>query len=554
MYRALYRKYRPAVFADVVGQPHITTTLQNQLKAGKIFHAYLFTGSRGTGKTTCAKILAKAANCLNPVNGDACGVCEMCRGVEAGEVLDIVEIDAASNNGVDNIRDLKEQTSYTPAVGKYRVYIIDEVHMLSTGAFNALLKTLEEPPAHILFILATTEVHKLPATILSRCQRFDFRRIDPEVIVERLQYVAGQEGFALEPAAAGLIASVADGGMRDALSILDLCAARGGTVTEADVESACAMAGKDHIFDLCNSILQGDIPACIRQIDTVYTAAVDMQRLCEDLIAHYRDLMILKTIPDEKGLVVCSVQQRAKLVAQAGQHSLERILLALHILPTALDRMTTANRRSELEMAVIRLCTPQLLAQPEGLLARIERLEAALQKGVPAVPAQPVVAQPAPAPERPAQPSTAPAKVAPQEDLPEPPPEFDEPVLPEPPAPVIEEAEQPSAPQGEAALPQWDEILKELTATCPLMAGILGGSAAYVQGGTLLIDSQNSQFLDLMRGNNPIYRNYIRTAAEKVLGKQYKLGPYQKPKAETQQDPLEDIKRKLAQLEVPPTF
>ncbi len=541
MYRALYRKYRPAVFADVVGQPHITTTLQNQLKAGKIFHAYLFTGSRGTGKTTCAKILAKAANCLNPVNGDACGVCEMCRGVEAGDVLDIVEIDAASNNGVDNIRDLKEQTSYTPAVGKYRVYIIDEVHMLSTGAFNALLKTLEEPPAHILFILATTEVHKLPATILSRCQRFDFRRIDSEVIVERLQWVAQQEGFAIEPAAAQLIASVADGGMRDALSILDLCAARGGTVTEADVESACAMAGKDHIFALCDFILKGDIAACIRQIDTVYTAAVDMQRLCEDLIAHYRDLMILKTIPDEKGLVVCSVQQREKLAEQAERHSLERILLALHILPNALDRMTTSNRRSELEMAVIRLCTPQLLAQPEGLLARIERLEAALQKGVTVAPA----AEAAPLPK---------AEQKNEEDLPEPPPEFLEPDLPEPPEMAAEQSAA-SAAGGEAALPEWEEILKELGLTCPLMVGILRGSSAYLRGDTLLIDSQNSQFLDLMRGNNPLYRNYIRTAAEKILGKQYKLGPYQqKAKAANVQDPLEEVKRKLAQLEVPPTF
>lgn len=545
MYRALYRKYRPSCFAEVVGQPHITTTLQNQLKAGKIFHAYLFTGSRGTGKTTCAKILAKAANCLAPVNGDACGTCQMCRAVEAGEVLDIVEIDAASNNGVDNIRDLKEQTSYTPAVGKYRVYIIDEVHMLSTGAFNALLKTLEEPPAHILFILATTEVHKLPATILSRCQRFDFRRIDPEVIVEHLHTVAGQEGFTVEPAAAQLIASIADGGMRDALSILDLCAAKGGTVTEAEVESACAMAGKDHIFALCDFILNGDIPACIRQIDTVYTAAVDMQRLCEDLISHYRDLMILKTIPDEKNLVVCSAAQRARMAEQAARHTLEQILLALHILPTALDRMNTANRRSELEMAVIRLCTPALSTEPEALLARIARLEDMFKNGLPTASAPAQVTQPAP------QPTVAePAPKPPQEDLPEPPPEYDEPVLPQEPEAV---AEAP-APTGEQALPEWNEILKELVSTCPLMAGILKNSAAYLRGDTLLIDSQNSQFLDLVRGSNPQYRNYIRTAAEKVLGKQYKLGPYQKQESKTQIDPLEDIKRKLAQLEVPPTF
>jgi DNA polymerase III subunit gamma/tau len=226
MYQVLYRKYRPRVFADVYGQDHVTSTLKNEIKEGRISHAYLFTGSRGTGKTTCAKILAKAVNCPNAVDGEPCNACEICKGLDSGTIYDVVEIDAASNNGVDNIRDLREEVNYTPTRGKYRVYIIDEVHMLSTGAFNALLKTLEEPPAHVIFILATTEVHKLPATILSRCQRFDFKRIQPETMAVRLQQVAGLEGMELAPDAATLIARIADGALRDGLSILDQCAGR----------------------------------------------------------------------------------------------------------------------------------------------------------------------------------------------------------------------------------------------------------------------------------------------------------------------------------------
>ena len=243
MYQALYRKYRPRSFSEVVGQDHITDTLQNELKSGRISHAYLFTGSRGTGKTTCAKILAKAVNCLSLQEGDPCNTCENCTGIDDGSVLDILEIDAASNNGVENIRELRENAVFTPAKGKYRVYIIDEVHMLSTGAFNALLKTLEEPPSHVVFILATTEVHKLPATILSRCQRFDFKRIEPEVIAGRLAFVAKEEGLDLTGDAALLIASMADGGMRDALSILDLCAGQEGTIDEKMVEKVSGRAG-----------------------------------------------------------------------------------------------------------------------------------------------------------------------------------------------------------------------------------------------------------------------------------------------------------------------
>ena len=251
LYRAFYRKYRPSTFTDVVGQEHIIKTLENAVKSGKTSHAYLFTGSRGTGKTSCAKILAKAVNCINPHDGNPCNECEICKGIDSGVILDIIEIDAASNNGVDNIRDLREEANFTPANAKFRVYIIAEVHMLSIGAFNALLKTLEEPPAHVIFILATTEVHKLPSTILSRCQRFDFKRIPPEAISERLKEVAVKENLQISDDGAMLIARIADGAMRDALSLLDRCSSHEGLIDSAAVASSAGLAGREYIFELC---------------------------------------------------------------------------------------------------------------------------------------------------------------------------------------------------------------------------------------------------------------------------------------------------------------
>ncbi len=247
MYQVLYRKWRPQTFADVVGQPHVTASLTGAVQSGRLSHAYLFTGSRGTGKTSCAKILAKAVNCERPVDGNPCNACDTCRGIDSGSILDVIEIDAASNNGVDNIRDLREEANYTPTHAKYRVYIIDEVHMLSTGAFNALLKTLEEPPEHVKFILATTEVHKLPSTILSRCQRFDFKRIEPQDIADRLKFVAVQENISLTDDGAMLIARVSDGAMRDALSLLDRCAAYGEAITETVVSDAAGLAGRERL-------------------------------------------------------------------------------------------------------------------------------------------------------------------------------------------------------------------------------------------------------------------------------------------------------------------
>lgn len=296
MYRVLYRKWRPQTFEEVYGQPHITATLKNELVSGRVAHAYLFTGSRGTGKTTCAKILSKAVNCLSPHDGDPCNECEICRGIDNGSVLDVIEIDAASNNGVDNIRDLRDEANFTPVKAKYRVYIIDEVHMLSTGAFNALLKILEEPPEHVIFILATTEVHKLPATILSRCQRFDFKRITPEDICARLQYVAKHENITLDEDAAALIAKVADGALRDALSLLDRCCAVDEHITSEVVTKSAGLAGRDYLMRLSECIIKKDCASALGIINELHMNSCDMERLCSEFMFHLRDLMIVKTV------------------------------------------------------------------------------------------------------------------------------------------------------------------------------------------------------------------------------------------------------------------
>ena len=316
-YQALYRKYRPITFSQVIGQEHITQTLKNELSSQKIVHAYLFTGTRGTGKTSCAKILAKAVNCLSPVDGDPCGKCEMCKAIADGKITDICEIDAASNNGVDDIRDLRDQVNFLPAAAKYRVYIIDEVHMLSIGAFNALLKTLEEPPEHVIFILATTEVHKLPATILSRCQRFDFKRIQHSAICERIRQIADAEGFKVTDDAATLIASASDGGMRDALSILDLCVSGDKIIDEDTVASVCSMAGNDYLLKLANFIKIGDTQNALLLIDELHNSSVDMLRLLSEIIKHFRDLMIIKTVKGENIPIVSSKERLTAITAQA---------------------------------------------------------------------------------------------------------------------------------------------------------------------------------------------------------------------------------------------
>ncbi|MBR2875841.1 MAG: DNA polymerase III subunit gamma/tau [Clostridia bacterium] len=377
MYRALYRKWRPQVFSDVSGQSHITETLMHEVEANRLSHAYLFTGSRGTGKTTCAKILSKAVNCLNPVNGNPCNECEVCRGIDDGSVLDVTEIDAASNNGVDNIRDLREEANFTPAVAKYRVYIIDEVHMLSTGAFNALLKTLEEPPAHVLFILATTEVHMLPATILSRCQRFDFRRIPPEDISKRLMLVAENENLSLADDASMLIARISDGALRDALSILDQCASYNEPITVTTVSKAAGLLGKEYLFEISEAIKNQDNSTVLNIIDRLHASSCDMERLVSELVNHFRNVMITKTTKNPEEFVVCTPDELNRYKDYAASLTYGTILYIMETLCAESAQLKySAHQRAKVETMLIRLCSPKLSTDNSALIARIDELQA----------------------------------------------------------------------------------------------------------------------------------------------------------------------------------
>ena len=565
MYRVLYRKWRPAAFSDVVGQSHITDTLRHEIESGRLAHAYLFTGSRGTGKTTCAKILAKAVNCLQPKEGDPCNECEVCRGIDNGSILDVVEIDAASNNGVDNIRDLREEANFTPAVGKYRVYIIDEVHMLSTGAFNALLKTLEEPPEHVLFILATTEVHKLPATILSRCQRFDFMRIPTEQISERLLYVAGEEDFSLTSDAALLIGRLADGGLRDALSLLDQCAGVSGqerSVTVETVSRVAGLAGRDHLFELSCAVRERDSATALECIDRLHNASKDMERLCEELISHFRNFMLVKTMKKPDELLACSDSEVERLRQEADGFTMPMVLSCLRSLQDTLERLRSgASRRIEMEMLFLRLTNPSLDAGSDALLRRIADLEASVRALTASGGGQGAASAPPPAAFQPPKPpieilppdektSIAQAEEAAEryriESLEEPPEELAEPAIPAP--DVKAEEPTPSAPipspepvkentaGGDVPFADWPDVVAVLGKKNPLMASVLRGSTAYLQGDLLLIDSRNAQFLDLIR-EGARNRGDIRQAALEVTGRQFRLGPYRKEEKK-EEDPF----------------
>ena len=390
MYQALYRKWRPQTFADVIGQQHVTDTLRAQIKSGRLSHAYLFTGTRGTGKTTCAKILARAVNCEHPVNGDPCNECAACRGILDGSVLDVTEIDAASNNGVDNIRDLRDETRYTPAQVKKRVFIIDEVHMLSIGAFNALLKTLEEPPEHVLFILATTELHKVPATILSRCQRFDFRRIGAEDIARRLLDVATGEGIELTKGAARLIARLADGAMRDALSMLDRAAAAG-AVDEQTVTAALGVLGQGDGVRLAEALKAGDLAAAVGLLDEYYNEGRDLAAVYDQMLGLIRDALLVKTSKTDVSALISPAYTVKTLQKLCDGLAASTLLAWSRVIGEALDRMrSAANRRVEAELCAVRLCS--LGAEDYDTLGgRVEALEEKMKHGVPvqAAPAAP---------------------------------------------------------------------------------------------------------------------------------------------------------------------
>ncbi|MPM16406.1 hypothetical protein SDC9_62785 [bioreactor metagenome] len=383
MYQALYRKWRPRTFDDVVGQSHITETLKRQVATGRTSHAYLFTGTRGTGKTTCAKILARAVNCEAPVDGNPCNRCPSCLGIENGSILDVLELDAASNNGVDQVRALRDEAIYTPAAVKKRVYIVDEVHMLSTAAFNALLKILEEPPSHLMFILATTELHKVPATIKSRCQQFAFRRILPGDIAGRLSFIAAQEGIELTGSAAELLSRLADGGLRDAISLLDQCAVSGARLGREEVLAALGLAGNLETAEMMSDITERNAEGALSRLADLYAGGKDLAALLGELSSLARDLLVRKTAPRAGAALLTGGYDEAVLRPLLEKLSIPRLSQILGVLQTASAELPrSTNRRLDMELCLIRLCDESLDGSTAGLEARITRLENALDGSV----------------------------------------------------------------------------------------------------------------------------------------------------------------------------
>ena len=394
MYQALYRKWRPRTFDDVVGQGHITETLKRQVAAGRLSHAYLFTGTRGTGKTTCAKILARAVNCEHPVNGNPCNQCPSCLGIENGSILDVLELDAASNNGVDQVRALRDEAVYTPAAVRKRVYIVDEVHMLSSAAFNALLKILEEPPEHLMFILATTELHKVPATIKSRCQQFSFKRILPGDIAARLAYVAREEGLELRGEGAALLARLADGGLRDALSLLDQCAVADRPIGEQEVLDALGLAGNLETAGLMEQIGNGDTAGALETLGRLYGAGKEIGSLLNELAALARDLLIRKTAPKGGAPLLTGGYDENTMRKLSNLFQTARLAQILGLLQSTIAELPrSGNRRTDAELCLIRLCEPSLDESMSALNARLSRLEELLAGGVPAACAVPATPQ-----------------------------------------------------------------------------------------------------------------------------------------------------------------
>ena len=469
MYQALYRKWRPKTFSDVVGQEHVTETLQRQVAEGRLSHAYLFTGTRGTGKTTCAKILAKAVNCEHPENGNPCNKCSSCLGIESGGFLDVMELDAASNNGVDHVRALRDEAIYSPAQVKKRVYIIDEVHMLSIAAFNALLKILEEPPEHLMFILATTELHKVPATILSRCQRFAFRRILPREIVGRLNYIAEQEGIDLRPDGAELLAHIADGALRDALSLLDQCAAAGGTIDSAAVLDALGLAGNLQTAQLMDCVLRRDTKAALLLLHRLYGSGKDVGAVLGELSALARDLLISKTAPEGGAALLTGGydgQTMDSLLRQADSARLIAICTTLQ--RAAADMNVSVNRRTDAELCLLKLCDETLSGDLSAINARLARLEQQMATGVRYAAAEGAAQAEKPAPAKTAAKPTAVEDEAPppwEDSVPAPadesfddaPPPYGEPAEPErPQSATPTPAPQAAEPKAEASAPTGD--------------------------------------------------------------------------------------------------
>jgi len=507
MYQALYRKWRPQTFADVIGQKHITETLQRQVAEGRLSHAYLFTGTRGTGKTTCAKILAKAVNCEQIADGDPCNVCSACRGIDSGSFLDVLELDAASNNGVDHVRALRDEAIYSPAHVKYRVYIIDEVHMLSTPAFNALLKILEEPPAHLIFILATTELQKVPATILSRCQRFAFKRLLPRDIADRLLYVAREENIGLTPGGADLLARLADGALRDALSLLDQCAAAGGTIDAERVLEVLGLAGNLQTAKLMEHILRRDAQSAVLLLSQLYSNGKDVSSVLNELSTLSRDLLIRMTAPQGGEMLLSGGYESSVMDSLSSLCNAQRLIHISSLLQqTTAALPLSANRRTDAELCLLRLCDDSLCGDLTALVSRIARLEEgyvsptrAAAKPVPA----PAAPAPAGAPAAEEKPTQKAAKAAP---IPEPIPLLDDVPCEEPPLPdspddhcapfddpsmtVLADpisqppCEAPAAQSGDSGI--WDTLINNYKSRLPAMYRAFLDSAGGKLEGDLL--------------------------------------------------------------------
>lgn len=535
MYQALYRKWRPERFADVVGQQHITDTLRAQLESGRLSHAYLFTGTRGTGKTTCAKILARAVNCTDLQHGDPCGVCPACRGILDGSVLDVVEIDAASNNGVDNIRDIRDETRYTPASVKMRVYIIDEVHMLSQGAFNALLKTLEEPPAHVLFILATTEINKVPATILSRCQRFDFRRIAPHDIAHRLSEIAQQEDISLTDGGARMIARLADGALRDALSILDRAAAGSSEpIDEERVAAGVGILAGDTAVTLMEHILAGDLTAAIGQLAESYTAGRELGAVLDQLLGLIRDMLLVKTSRSDVSALLSPAYSLKTVQHLCESVPASRLLAYTGILQDALTRMPhAANRRIEAELCVVRLC--RLTAEDyDTLSGRMDALEEKLAHGIPMA-AVPATAQPMPE----GFPSDGDAPPPAEDDAP-----------PQSSAPQAQSSEQP--PKELECSPEWNDITLAAKKLLPMSKfAQLTFAKGILHGRDLLVVCEDAFTYDLCRENS--VRQALTQTAQQVTGRPYRVKVIEESSISTlstKANPVDEIIRRAGELDV----
>lgn len=541
MYQALYRKWRPKTFSDVVGQEHITSTLQKQVAEGRLSHAYLFTGTRGTGKTTCAKILAKAVNCEHPVNGNPCNTCPSCLGIESGSFLDVVEMDAASNNGVDHVRALRDEAIYSPAQVKKRVYIVDEVHMLSTPAFNALLKILEEPPEHLMFILATTELHKVPATILSRCQRFSFRRILPRDIVARIEYVAKSEGIDLKSDGAELLARLSDGALRDALSLLDQCAANGGAIGTDAVLETLGLAGNVQTAQMMEFILRRDAKAALLLLNRLYAGGKDVSAVLGELATLSRDLLISTAAPEGGASLLSGGYDAGTMKNLLALGSSARLIQISTILQTAAAELqNSVNRRTDAELCLLKLCDETLSGDLAALSARIARLEEQMKAGVQFAASPAAKPEPVPAPMSVPKPTENEVPwEEPQEE--EGPPPYGEPI--EPPAQETAQAKEPPAPAASEDGDVFAQLMESYkNRLAPDKSAFIGMAKGRIQNNVLTVYCASD--IQKNRLDQQAVTDVLEEVTSRAVGREIKVRVVVgEPEGGQKSDPMEKLMR-----------